>query len=138
MPNETDIQHKCVNVDKNSHATYSLSISLLKRGSQYPTLFPRLPPYHPLIFGILLWFLIFYNGYNSISDSSHHTLKILYYVHINIEAKPRLRGQKPVICIIIAHGYMVNWLQGGNIVSWMALGAAKVTLHLLGTIILII
>ena len=42
MPNETDIQQKCVNVSENLHATYSLSISILERGSQDQPLFPGL------------------------------------------------------------------------------------------------
>jgi len=67
-----------------------------------------------------------------------HTLIIIHYVHINMEAKPRLRGRTrflepwiKVICIMIAHRYMVNWLRGRNIVSCMALGAAEGALNLL-------
>ena len=43
MPNEADIQQKCVNFAENLHANQPLSISLLERGSQDPPLFPGLP-----------------------------------------------------------------------------------------------
>ena len=42
MPNEADIQQKCVNFAENLHANQPLSISLLERGSQDPPLFPGL------------------------------------------------------------------------------------------------